>query len=196
MRSLQRRKTTSSMIERRRKQVSKRARNNFFNPKLSFPLRTGSAPTEFTLFFNADKVTQACKTNKATRSKTKKLTFILEATKFCLVLRWTPAVPTQTVFSLRINTFLVGKSCYISTKRLRFVVCWFSFTLRWNDRVKIKLRSDAFLIFLFKIRLKRETKLMQACSANQHQVIMASWLPKVPSWLRKKCLLSQPISMK
>ena len=29
---------------------------------------------------------------------------------------------------------------------------------------------------------------MQACSANQHQVIMPSWLPKVPSWLRKNAL--------
>ena len=35
--------------------------------------------------------------------------FSLEATKFCLALRLTPAVPTQTVFRLRINTFLVGK---------------------------------------------------------------------------------------
>ena len=58
--------------------------------------------------------------------------------------------------------------------------------------LKIKLRSDAFLKFLFKLRLKRETNLMQACSANQHQVIMPSWLPKVPSWLRKNALcLSQ-----
>ena len=45
---------------------------------------------------------------------------------------------------------------------------------------------------MFKIRLKRETNLMQACSANQHQVIMPSWLPKVPTWLRKNALyLSQ-----
>ena len=29
---------------------------------------------------------------------------------------------------------------------------------------------------------------MQACSANHHQVIMPSWLPKVPSWLRKNAL--------
>ena len=77
------------------------------------------------------------------------------------------------------------KSFCFSTKRLRFVACWFSFTLRWNDRVQIKLRSDAFLKFLFKIRLKRETNLMQACSANQHQVV-------TPSWLRKNALcLSQ-----
>ena len=33
---------------------------------------------------------------------------------------------------------------------------------------------------------------MQECSANQYQVIMPSWLPKVPSWLRKNVLcLSQ-----
>ena len=31
--------------------------NNFLNPKLFFPLRTRNVPTEFTLFFNADKVT-------------------------------------------------------------------------------------------------------------------------------------------
>ena len=31
---------------------------------------------------------------------------------------------------------------------MRFVACWFSFTSRWKDRVKIKLRSDAFLKFL------------------------------------------------
>ena len=78
------------------------------------------------------------------------------------------------------------------TKRLHFVACWFSFTLRWNDCVKIKLRSEGFLKFLLKIRLKRETNLMQACSASQHQVIMPSWLSKVPSWLRKNALcLSQ-----
>ena len=49
--------TTSSIVERRRKQVSKQARNNFLNPKLSFPMRTRNVTTEFTLFFNADKVT-------------------------------------------------------------------------------------------------------------------------------------------
>ena len=38
----------------------------------------------------------------------------------------------------------------------------------------------------------RGKPIMQACSANQHQVIMPSWLPKVPSWLRKNALcLSQ-----
>ena len=134
-----------------------------------------------------------CNTNKATRSETKKLAFSLVAMKFCnSILRATQAVPTQTFFRLRINAFLVGKILCFSNKRLRFVACWFSFTLRWNNRVKIKLRSDAFMKFLFKIRLKRETNLMQACSTNQHQVIMPSWLPKVPSWLRKNALcLSQ-----
>ncbi len=52
--------------------------------------------------------------------------------------------------------------------------------------------SHSLLIYYFKLRLKRETNLMQACSANRHQVIMPSWLPKVPSWLRKNALcLSQ-----
>ena len=109
------------------------------------------------------------------------------------MLRSTPAVPLE-LFSAPCESirFWSEKSFGFSTKWLRFVACWFSFTLRWNGRVKIKLRSDAFLKFLFKIRLKQETNLMQACSANQLQVIMPSWLPKVPSWLRKNALcLSQ-----
>ena len=44
----------------------------------------------------------------------------------------------------------------------------------------------------FEACLKQETNLMQAYSANQHQVIMLSWLPKVSLWLRKNALfLSQ-----
>ena len=82
--------------------------NNFLNPKLSFPLRKLDVPTEFTLFFYADKVT--CNTSKATRSETKKLTFSLAAMKFCKsMLLATTAGPTQTFFRLRINTFLVEK---------------------------------------------------------------------------------------
>ena len=59
-----------------------------------------------------------------------------------------------------------------------------------ND--KIILRSDAFLKFLFKIRFKRGTKLnagvlCQSASRNT-SVIMPSWLPKVPSRLRKDAL--------
>ena len=96
--------------------------------------------------------------------------FSLAVMKFCkAVLRATPAFPTQTFFRLRINTFLVEKPFCFSTKGLHFVACWFSFTLSWNNRVKIKLRSDAFLKFLLKIPLRRETNLMQACSANQQQ---------------------------
>ena len=50
-----------------------------------------------------------CDTNKATRSKTKKL-LSLAATKFCnSMLRATPAVPTQSFFRLWIYTFLDGK---------------------------------------------------------------------------------------
>ena len=87
---------------------------------------------------------------QATCNKTKKLTFSLEATKFCLVLRSTSAVLTQ--------------NCFQAANQYSFA--------RKNK-------------FLFKLRLKRETNLMQARSANQHQVIM-------PSWLRKNALcLSQ-----
>jgi len=62
--------------------------------------------------FYADKVT--CDTNKAPRSKTKKLTFSLAAMKFCdSMLRSTPAVPTQTLFRLRINSFFDGKILWL-----------------------------------------------------------------------------------
>ena len=49
--------------------------------------------------------------------------------------------------------------------------------------------------FIFKVRFNQETNLMQLCSANQHQVILPSWLPKVPSWLRKQCPVFHPISI-
>ena len=59
-------------------------------------------------YFYADKV--SCNTNKATHSKTKKLTFSLAAMRFCnSMLRATPAVPTQTFFRLKINAFFAGK---------------------------------------------------------------------------------------
>ena len=55
--------------------------------------------------FYAKKV--SCNTNKATQSKTKKLTYSSTAMKFCdSMRRATPAVATQTFFRLRINTFL------------------------------------------------------------------------------------------
>ena len=70
------------------------------------------------------------------------------------------------------------KSFCFSTKRHCFAACPYFFTLRWNNRFWIKPRSDVFLKVLSKIRLKWETNLMQACSANQHQVIMSFWLHK------------------
>ena len=78
-------------------------------------------------WFYADKV--SCNTNKATRSKTKKITFRLAAMKFCnSVLHATPAVPTQTFLSLRINTFVSRKNPFAFPPKEDFVACWFSFT--------------------------------------------------------------------
>ena len=70
------------------------------------------------------------------------------------------------------------KSFCFSTKKLCCAACPYFFTLRRNNPFWIKLRSDAFLKFLSKIRLKRETNLAQACSANQHEVITSFWLHK------------------
>ena len=104
--------------------------------------------------------------------------------KFCnFMIDATPAVPTQTFFlaanqSLR---FWMEKSFCFSTEKLRFAACRFSFTLRWNNRVLVKLRSDAFPQFLFKIRLKWETTLMkgmlsQSASRNYSLFITKSIL--------------------
>ena len=65
----------------------------------------------------------------------------------------------------------------------------------WNSFSKGPKKKTRFLN-PFEACLKRETNLMQACLANQHEVIMPSWLPKVPSWLRKNahCLSQSAFS--
>ena len=79
--------------------------NNFLNAKLSFPLRKLNLQHNLRCFYT-DKVT--CNTNKATRSKTKKLTCSLETMKFCnSMLRATLAVPTQTFFQAA-NQYIFG----------------------------------------------------------------------------------------
>ena len=190
MRSLQRRETTSSIVERR-KQVFKRALITSWIQNCSFHCEHVTYQQNLRCFSTPIRWPR-----QATRSKTKKLTFSLEATKFCLVLRSTPAVPTQTVFTLRMNTFLVGKVLLLfhQMTALSCVLIFFHVKMKWPC-YKIKLRSDAFLKFLFKLRLKQETNLMQACSANQHQVIVTSWLPKSALLIKEKCPLSQPISI-
>ena len=130
-------------------------------------------------FFYADKV--SCNANKATRSKTKKLTFSLVALKFCNSMsRATPAVPIQTFFWLRITTVLVGKILLLFHQKtaLRCMLILFHLKMKQPCLDQTQKRGVSEI---FKIRLKRETNLMQECSANQHQVIMPSWLPKVPS---------------
>ena len=68
--------------------------------------------------------------------------------------------------------------------------------LRSFHNFQMRFSPDASLKLLFKIRLKQETNLMQACSANQHQEIMPSWLPKVHSRLRRNalCLIQSAFS--
>ena len=106
LRSLQRRETTWS-IDEWSKQVSKQALITSWIQNCPFHCENFTCQHNLRCFY-ADKV--SCNTNKATRSKTKKLTFSLAAMKFCnSMLRATPAVPTQTFFRLRINGFLVGK---------------------------------------------------------------------------------------
>ena len=185
MRSLQRRETTSSIVERR-KQVSKRALITSWIQNSPFHCEHVTYPQNLRCFLTPIRWSR----HKATRSKTKKLTFSLEATKFCLVLRSTPAVPTQTVFRLRINTFLVRKILWLvhQNKRLRFIACWFSFTLRWNYRVKIKLRSDGFP---FEAGNQFNAGVLSQSASSNHALLIT----KSALLIKKKCPLSQPISI-
>ena len=118
--------------------------NNFLNPNSPFHCDNLMYQQNLRCFFYADKVT--CNTSKATRSETKKLTFSLVVMKFCnTMLRATPAIPTQTSFRLQINAFFGRKKSFcFSTKRLCFVACWSSFTLRWNKRVRSNSEATLF----------------------------------------------------
>ena len=121
----------------------------------------------------------------------KKLTFSLVATKFvtlCIVRHQ----PTHSNVSQAANQYVFARKriLFIFRQRLCFAACRYSFTLRWNNHVQIKVRSDTSLKLIFKICLKRKTSLMQACSGSQHRVIMPFRLPKALSRL-KKCPLSQ-----
>ena len=193
LRSLRRRETTSSIVERR-KQVFKRALITSWIQNSPFHCEQVTYRQKLRCFLSPIRWPRPVILIRRLVAKlNEEINFSLEATKFCLVLRSTPAVPTQTVFTLRMNTFLVGKVLLLfhQMTALSCVLIFFHVKMKWPC-YKIKLRSAAFLKFLFKLRLKRETNLMQACSANQHQVIMPSWLPKVPSWWRKNALcLSQ-----
>ena len=119
--------------------------------------------------------------------------------KFCdPMLRAHQPFPLKLFSGCESILFWMKKSFCFSTERLRFAACRFSsgydevIAFSW-EAIWCKLRIDAFVKFLFEICLLWETNLIYVCSANQHQVIMPSRLPKMPSWL-KKCSLSQSIS--
>ena len=154
MRSLQRRETTSSIVEIRKQLSVQTSSNNFLNPKLSFPPRTRNLPTEVTLF-------------RLTPIRWPRPVILIRhlvAKRRNQLSVWKPRSSVYCFFQHQLSPFKLFSGCEsirfwseksfcFSTKRLRFVAFWVSFTLRWNDRVKIKLRSDAFLKFFFKIRL-------------------------------------------
>ena len=85
-------------------------------------------------------------------------------------------VPLHQTLSRRIAFLFAARAhCRVSSTKSRglpFAAC----RLSHQDKITAfrSVRSVAFLKFLFKILVKRETNLMQECSANQHQVIMPS----------------------
>ena len=155
MRSLQRHETTSSIVERC-KQVSKRAlitswmQNSPFHCKhvtyrqnlrcLSTPIRW---PRPVILI-------------RRTRSKTKKLTFSLEATKFCLVLHSTPSSRPYSNCFHPANEYGFGRKNPLAFPPNDCASLHVDFLSQ--EPCLDQFRSDAFLKFLFNIRLIRETE--------------------------------------
>ena len=90
LRSLQRRETTSSIVERR-KQVSKRALITSWMQNSPFHCEHVTYRQNLRCLSKPIRWPRPVILIRRTRSKTKKLTFSLEATKFCLVLRSTPS---------------------------------------------------------------------------------------------------------
>ena len=137
--------------------MSKRALITYWiqNP----PFHYGNVTYQHNLYCSyTDKVT--CNTNKATRSKTKRLTCTLEAMKFChSMLRATPAVPLNFFFRLRCCMLIFF---HVKLKQQRL------------DQTQKRCRFCVPFQNSFKIRLRRETNWMhaQARSTNQHLVIM------------------------
>ena len=126
--------------------------NNFLNAKLSFPLRKLNLQHNLRCFYT-DKMT--CNTNKATRSKTKKLTCSLETMKFChSMLCATLAVPTQTFFRLRINTFLVRKILLLFHQKTALCYMLIFFHVKLKQRRLDQTEKRCVSEFLSKILSK------------------------------------------
>ena len=110
------------------------------------------------------------------------LTFSLATMKFCnSVLRATAAVPTQTFFRLRINTFLTRKILLLFHQKTALCYMFIFFHVSLNNRIQIKLRSDAFLKFLFKNPFEAGNQfnadvLSQSASSNHALLITKSAL--------------------
>ena len=106
LRSLQRCETTSSMDERR-KQVSKRALITSWIQNCPFHCETFTYQHNLRIFYT-DKV--SCNTNiRRPQTKPRNKLSVWRPSNLVILSRATPAVPTQTFFWLRINTVLVGK---------------------------------------------------------------------------------------
>ena len=85
-------------------------------------------------------------------------------------LRAAPAVLTQTIFRLWINTFLTGKILLLFHRNTALCSMFIFFHVKLKQPCLDQTQKRCVSEF----RLRRETNLMQACSANQHQVIMPS----------------------
>ena len=128
-------------------------------------------------------------------SKTKKLTFGLMATKFCLVLRSTPSVPNQPDFTLRINTFLVGKILLLFHQKtaLCYVFIFFHVKLKQSCLHQTQKRCVSEISFQSPFEAGNQLNvgvLSQSASSNHALLITKSALV-----IKKKCPLSQPISI-
>ena len=74
-------------------------------------------------------------------------------------------------------------SLCFSTKRLCFAACWFSFMLRWNTCLWIKLRCDSEIPCqnLFEAGNQLNAGALSQSPSGNHALLIT----KVPLWLRK-----------
>jgi len=89
--------------------------------------------------------------------------------------------PTQTFFRQRINTFFDGKIPLLYHQKAALCCMLIFFHVKMTEpRLDQTQKRCVSEIPFFKIRLKRETNLVLARSANQHQVIMPFDYQKCP----------------
>ena len=113
------------------------------------------------------------------------------------LLRASTAVLSHSIFFQAANQYIFGLKNTFAFLPKGCALLHVNFPSLWEDITAFRANSEAMRFWNSLLNPFEEGNqlTMQKCSANQLEVIMPSWLPKVPSWFRKKCPLSQPIQI-